>query len=89
MPKKTAAVSPIQAKILAILSEHLQVDESELTPKSRFSEDLHADSIDFIEMMMLMEEAFGIIEIPDEDAQKLLTVGKLCDYVEKHSQVTA
>jgi acyl carrier protein len=81
--------SRIEAKVLTILAEHLLVNEDELTLATRFSEDLHADSIDFIEMVMLMEENFDIREIPDDDAAKLLTVGAVCSYVEKYAMVSA
>ncbi|MEN8172272.1 MAG: acyl carrier protein [Chloroflexota bacterium] len=68
------------AKIKTIIAELLDVDESEIKPESRFREDLEADSLDLVELIMEFEEAFGS-EISDEDAQKITTVGEAVAFV--------
>jgi acyl carrier protein len=62
----------------------LGVDEGEVTPTASFVDDLGADSLDTVELVMAFEEAFGI-EIPDEDAEKIATVKDAIDYIEKHA----
>jgi acyl carrier protein len=61
------------------------VDEAEITPTASFVEDLGADSLDTVELVMALEEAFDI-EIPDTDAEKIRTVQDAIDYIEKHSK---
>ena len=58
------------------------MEEDEVTPEASFVEDLGADSLDTVELVMALEEEFGI-EIPDEDAEKILTVGKALDYIKE------
>jgi acyl carrier protein len=70
----------VLSKIKAIIAELLDIDEGEIKPESRFREDLEADSLDLVELIMEFEEAFGS-EISDEDAQKITTVGEAVDYV--------
>jgi acyl carrier protein len=65
-----------------IIGEQLGVEEDEVTPEASFVEDLGADSLDTVELVMALEEEFGI-EIPDEDAEKILTVGKALDYIKE------
>lgn len=65
-----------------IICEQLGVEESAVTPESRFIEDLGADSLDTVELIMAFEDKFDI-EIPDEEAEKLTDVGKAVDYLEK------
>jgi acyl carrier protein len=60
------------------------VDETEITPDSHFIDDLGADSLDTVELVMALEEEFGI-EIPDEDAEKIQTVGDVAKYIDEHS----
>jgi len=67
-------------KVKAIIAELLDVDEESITMESRFREDLEADSLDLVELIMEVEERFGG-EISDEDAQKLTTVGEAVAYV--------
>ncbi len=67
-------------KIKGIIVELLDVDESAVTPEARFREDLEADSLDLVELIMEFEEAFGS-EISDEDAQKITTVGEAVKYI--------
>ena len=61
------------------------MDEAEVTPTASFVDDLGADSLDTVELVMAFEEAFGI-EIPDEDAEKIATVKDAVTYIEKHAQ---
>jgi acyl carrier protein len=74
-------------KVKQIISEQLGVDEGEVTPGASFVDDLGADSLDQVELVMALEEAFGV-EIPDEDAEKLRTVQDALDYIEKHAKVS-
>jgi len=67
-----------------IIAEQLGVEEEEVTPEASFVEDLGADSLDTVELVMALEEEFEI-EIPDEDAEKILTVGKALDYIREKS----
>ncbi len=68
-----------------IIVEQLGVDEAEVTPTASFVDDLGADSLDVVELVMAFEEAFGI-EIPDEDAEKIATVKDAVAYIDKHSK---
>ena len=72
-------------KVKQIVSEQLGVDEGEVTPSAAFVDDLGADSLDTVELVMALEEAFEI-EIPDEDAEKIRTVKDATDYIEKHAK---
>lgn len=65
-----------------IIVDLLGVDPDKVTPEARFREDLGADSLDLVELIMEFEEQFGAT-IPDEDAQKITTVGQVVDYVEQ------
>ena len=67
-------------KMKKILSEQLDIDENEITPESRFKEDLDADSLDLFELLTTLEEQYDI-EIPAEDMEGLTTVGKVIDYL--------
>jgi acyl carrier protein len=73
-------------KVKQIISEQLGVDENEVNPSASFVDDLGADSLDQVELVMALEEAFGV-EIPDEDAEKIRTVQDAIDYVDKHAKV--
>ena len=72
-------VSDIVAKIVI---DQLGVDESEITPEASFLEDLGADSLDIVELVMAFEEEFDL-EIPDEDAEGITTVGDAVEYIEE------
>ena len=69
-------------KVIDLIVEQLQVDENEVVPSASFTDDLGADSLDTVELIMAFEEAFDI-EIPDEDAEKMTTVQDVFDYLEK------
>ena len=66
-----------------IIVDLLGVDEDDVTPEARFREDLEADSLDLVELIMAFEDKFGA-EISDEDAQKITTVGEAVRYIEKN-----
>jgi acyl carrier protein len=70
-------------KVKSIIVDQLGVNEGEVTPNASFIDDLGADSLDTIELVMAFEEAFGL-EIPDEDAEKIKTVKNAMDYIESH-----
>ncbi len=72
----------VDDRVKKIIGEQLGVEEDEVTPEASFVEDLGADSLDTVELVMALEEEFGI-EIPDEDAEKILTVGKALDYIKE------
>ncbi len=76
-------MSEIQDKIKQIIVDELGVDEAEVTENARFIEDLGADSLDLVELVMRFEEEFDI-EIPDEDAEKIQAVRDAYSYVEQH-----
>ena len=69
-------------KVKAITVEQLGVDESEVTLEANFRDDLEADSLDLVELIMAFEEEFGA-EIPDEEAEKLTTVGAVINYLKE------
>lgn len=71
----------IKAKVTKIICEQLSVAEKDVVPEASFVDDLGADSLDLVEMIMAMEEAFGI-SIADEDAEKIKTVADAWDYVD-------
>lgn len=71
-----------EAEVKKIIVEQLGVDEAQVTPDAQFIDDLGADSLDTVELIMALEEKFGI-EVPDEDAEKLATVGAAVEYIEK------
>ena len=78
-------MAAVDEKVKSIIVEQLQVDEAEVTPGASFQEDLGADSLDVVELVMQFEEAFDI-QIPDEDAEKIKTVKDATDYIEAHAK---
>jgi acyl carrier protein len=73
---------PVQEKVKEIIAEQLGVKKEEVTEDAKFIDDLGADSLDTVELVMALEEEFGI-EIPDEDAEKMVTVGEAIKYIEQ------
>jgi acyl carrier protein len=78
------ASSEIEARLRKIIAEQLGVDETAVVPSARFTDDLGADSLDLVELIMSLEEEFGI-EIPDADAERILTVTDALEYLNTHS----
>ncbi len=72
----------VEERVKKIIAEQLGVEEEDINPESSFVEDLGADSLDTVELVMAFEEEFGI-EIPDEDAEKILTVQNSVDYIKE------
>ena len=77
--------SSTEDKVKQIIVEQLGVDESEVTPTASFIDDLGADSLDTVELVMAFEEEFSV-EVPDEDAEKLQTVGDVTKYIEERAK---
>ena len=71
------------SEVSKIIVDLLDVDEAKVTPEARFREELEADSLDLVELIMEFEEKFGG-EISDEDAQQITTVGQAVDYIDSH-----
>ncbi len=76
----------MNAKVTEIIVEHLGVDPEKVKPEASFLDDLGADSLDIVELVMAMEEEFGI-EIPDTDAEGLKTVGDVASYLQKKGKI--
>jgi acyl carrier protein len=74
----------ILAKLRPIIAEQLGVDEADVKEDASFTEDLNADSLDLVEMIMSLEEQFHL-QISDEDAEKITTVGEAVDYIAEHT----
>ena len=79
------AEKTIEQRVKEIIVEQLGVNADQVTPDAKFIEDLGADSLDTVELVMAFEEGFDI-EIPDEDAEKIRTVQDAIDYIGKHSK---
>ncbi len=79
------AANQIEAKVKNIIAEQLGVGEDEIKPESNFVEDLGADSLDIVELVMAMEEEFEV-EIPDEEAENIKTVGDAIKYINEHKK---
>lgn len=75
----------MEEKVNQIVVEQLDVEPSDVTAEASFVDDLGADSLDRVELVMAFEEAFGL-EIPDEDAEKILTVKDAVDYIQKNAK---
>jgi acyl carrier protein len=75
----------VEEKVRKIIIDQLGVDEAEVTPEAKFIDDLGADSLDTVELVMALEEEFGI-EIPDEDAEKIATVQDAIAYIGEHKK---
>ena len=79
------ADKPIDQRVKDIIVEQLGVKPDQVTPEAKFVEDLGADSLDIVELIMALEEEFGI-EVPDEQAENLLNVGDVTKYIEENQQ---
>jgi len=75
----------IEEKVKDIIVEQLGVNAEQVTPEAKFIEDLGADSLDTVELVMAFEEEFGV-EVPDEDAEKLQNVGDVIKYIEEKNK---
>ena len=78
----------IEEKVCEIVSEQMGVDKSEITTATSFVNDLNADSLDTVELVMELEDEFDM-SIPDEEAEKLQTVGSAVEFIEKHIEAKA
>ena len=74
-----------EEKVIGIVSEQMGVDKSEITRETSFVNDLNADSLDTVELVMEFEDEFEM-SIPDEEAEKIQTVGQAIDYIKEHAQ---
>lgn len=75
----------LEEKVKKIIIDQLGVDEAEVTPEAKFIDDLGADSLDTVELVMALEEEFGM-EIPDEDAEKIASVQDAITYIREHKK---
>ena len=75
---------PVEERVKAIIVEQLGVEENDVAPAAKFIEDLGADSLDTVELVMAFEEEFDI-EIPDEDSEKITTVGDAIQYIKENT----
>jgi acyl carrier protein len=78
-------MSSVAEKVKSIIAEQLSVDEEEVTNDASFVDDLGADSLDVVELVMAFEEEFGI-EIPDDDAEKITKVKDAIEYIDSHAK---
>jgi acyl carrier protein len=78
-------MSEIESKVVAIIVDKLGVDEADVKPEASFTNDLGADSLDTVELIMEFEKEFGV-NIPDDQAEKIATVGDAISYVEAHKK---
>ena len=78
-------MEPVADRVKKIIVDQLGVEEETVTPEASFVDDLGADSLDTVELVMALEEEFGV-EIPDEDAEKITTVQQAVDYVKSHAK---
>jgi acyl carrier protein len=84
MTEIRSLMEPVADRVKKIIVDQLGVEEDLVTQEASFVDDLGADSLDTVELVMALEEEFGV-EIPDEDAEKITRVKEAIDYIEKHS----
>jgi len=80
----SASKEDILAKLKPLIADQLGVDEAEVKEDASFTEDLNADSLDLVELIMSLEEQFKL-QISDEDAEKITTVGEAVEYIQEHT----
>jgi acyl carrier protein len=80
---KESIMDDIETKVIEIVSEQMGVDKGEITRETHFINDLNADSLDTVELVMEFEDEFEL-SIPDEEAEKIQTVGQAIDYIKEH-----
>ena len=78
-------IKTVENRVIEIISEQMGVDKSEITRETSFINDLNADSLDTVELVMEFEDEFDM-SIPDEEAEKIQTVGQAIDYIREHSK---
>ncbi len=78
----------VEQKVKELIVEQLGVEEGQVTNEAKFVDDLGADSLDTVELVMALEEEFSI-EIPDEDAEKIVSVSDAISYIKQHAEETA
>jgi acyl carrier protein len=84
IPGQVKLMDDIEQKVIEIVSEQMGVDKSEITRETHFINDLNADSLDTVELVMEFEDEFEL-SIPDEEAEKIQTVGQAIDYIKEHA----
>jgi acyl carrier protein len=82
--RREGMAKPVEERVKEIIVEQLGVEEDEVLPAAKFIEDLGADSLDTVELVLAFEEEFDL-EIPDEDAEKIATVGDAISYIKENS----
>lgn len=75
----------IEEKVISVIADQLGIEKDKVKPESSFTNDLKADSMDTVEMIMAFEDGFSI-KIPDQDAEKILTVQDAIDYIKEHQK---
>jgi acyl carrier protein len=83
VPEDQRTANDIEEKVIGIVSEQMGVDRAEITRETSFVNDLNADSLDTVELVMELEDEFEM-SIPDEEAEKIQTVGQAIDYINEH-----
>jgi acyl carrier protein len=81
-------VSELFQRVQAVVAEQLGVDQEQVTPEAEFVQDLNADSLDLVELIMQLEEEFGI-EISDEEASNIVTVNDALEFIQEHSAASS